>query len=307
MIEYGFGGLLMNKLCKILVLTGCILLSFSTVALGDDIYRLGFGDSLTLTFWSDGYEGLQQCELPVRPDGKVALAFSITQLEDYRLGPGDSLNISVWRFADLSTSITVRSDGKAAFPMIGEMSVDGLTPAKLTQILTEKLRVYIKEPVVTVNIAKPRRLPVMEVLQATGLTVDELTQSIKTVLVKYIKNPQLTLVFSKYRTVRVYVLGEATTPGTYEITKSHNVLDAIGAAGGHTRDANIRQVYVVRKSTGEYIHVDLKRLLKKGDISQNYELGEGDTVYIARNGMSFVRDILPIISGLYQVNEMLKD
>ncbi|HEX2954841.1 MAG TPA: polysaccharide biosynthesis/export family protein [Bacillota bacterium] len=294
----------MKRALKILVLTVGILLSFSTMVLADDLYRLGFGDSLTLTFWSDGYEGLQQCELPVRPDGKVALAFSITQLDDYHLGPGDTLNINVWGISDLNSSITVRSDGKIAFPLIGELTVDGMTPAELAKELTEKLRIYIKEPVVTVNIAKPRRLPVMEVLQATGLTVDELTQSIKTALVKYIKNPQLTLVFSKYRTVRVYVLGEATTPGTYEITKSHNVLDAIGAAGGYTRDANKRQVYVVRKSTGEYIHVDLKRLLKKGDLSQNYELGEGDTVYIARNGMSFVKDILPLLTGLYQVHEM---
>lgn len=297
----------MNRAARILVLTVAVLLSFSTMVMADDAYRLDFGDSLTLTFWPDGYEGLQQCELAVRPDGKVALALSITQLDDYRLGPGDNLNINVWGLADLSSTVTVRSDGKVAFPLIGEMTVDGLTPAELANILTEKLRYYVKEPIVTVNVVKPRRLPVMEILQAAGLTVDELTQSIRTVLAKYIKNPQLTLVFSQYRTVRVHVLGEATKPGTYEIMKSHHVLDALGAAGGYTRDANRRQVYVVRKSTGEYIQVDLNRLLKKGDITQNYVLYEGDTVFIARNGMSFIKDILPIISGLYQVNEMIKD
>ena len=295
----------MFKLCRISVLALLILAAFSTTTMAEEAYRLGFGDVLNLTFWSDGYEeGLQQCELPVRPDGKVALAYAITQLEDYRLGPGDTITITVWGFNDLSSSITVRSDGKVAFPIIGEMTVDGLTPTELTQVLTERLKVYIKDPIVTVNVAKPRRVPVMEVIQASGLTVDELTQSIKAVLSKYMKNPQLTLVFSQYRTVRVYVLGEAEKPGMYEISKSHNVLDAIGAAGGYTKFVNKREVYVIHKATGEYLKVDLDRLLKKGDLSQNYELNDGDIVYLTKNGLSFINDILPIITGLYDLRHL---
>ena len=147
--------------------------------------------------------------------------------------------------------------------------------------------------------------PLIGEVQVEGLTVNELTQTINNLLSKYIKDPQVTLSFIKFRTIRVYVLGEVANPGVYEISKSHNLLDAIGSAGGFTKYANKKEVYVVHKSTSQYQKADLNKLLKKGDLTQNYELGEGDVVYLTPNGLSFLNEVLPYISTAYQIKMLI--
>src|ERR1700761_2939961 len=49
-------------------------------------------------------------------------------VEPYKIGCGDVLNISVWKEHDLSPTVTVRPDGKISMPLVGEMTVTGLTP-----------------------------------------------------------------------------------------------------------------------------------------------------------------------------------
>lgn len=149
--------------------------------------------------------------------------------------------------------------------------------------------------------------PLIGELLVEGLTASELTQTLNGLLGKYMKDPQVTISFVKFRTVRVYVLGEANNPGMYEISKSHNLLDAIGSAGGFTKYANKKEVYVVRKSTGLYQKADLNKLLKKGDLSQNYELSEGDVVYLTPNGLSFVNDVLPYIAAAAQIKSIIEN
>jgi polysaccharide export outer membrane protein len=292
----------MRRTIGILIVTfGLFFIGRSVMAAEDD-YRLGFGDVVTATIWADGdEEGLQVRELAVRPDGKVALSMVIKQTDQYRLGPRDAIDVNVWGYSDIGFSGTIRSDGKIAYPLLGEVEVSGRTPVELAQHLTKALKKYVKDPNVTVNITRQRGIPIMEVLPATGLTADELTQSVKSVLAKYMSNPQVTLAFAKFRTTRVYVLGEVTTPGMYEITKSHCLLDAIGAAGGFTHTARKKEVYVVHKADGSYHKADLDRLLKKADLTQNYELEEGDIVYLVPNGLSFIKDVLPVIMAAYDI------
>ncbi len=83
--------------------------------------------------------------------------------------------------------------------------------------------------------------------------------------------------------------------------KQHNLLDALGVAGGYTKGAVLSKVYVVHKETGKYEEANLTNLLKKGDLSQNFPLSDGDVVYFARNGMSFVNEILPLINAGYYI------
>ncbi|HEX3047250.1 MAG TPA: polysaccharide biosynthesis/export family protein [Bacillota bacterium] len=143
--------------------------------------------------------------------------------------------------------------------------------------------------------------PLVGEIQAAGLTPADLSAKLTQALEEYVKNPQVTINIVKFHTIRVYVLGEVNHPGAYELEKEPNLLAAIGMAGGYTRYAVKRSVHVVHKATGQYVQANLDALLKKGDLTQNYELGEGDVVYLTRNGISFVDDVLPYISALYQI------
>ncbi len=96
---------------------------------------------------------------------------------------------------------------------------------------------------------------------------------------------------------KVYVLGEVKNPMIVLVKGKLTVLDAITEAGGETRDAVLRSVMVIRGELGSQkgIRVNVKDLLKKGDVSQNIELIPGDIVYVPKTFIvhieRFLRDL----------------
>lgn len=144
--------------------------------------------------------------------------------------------------------------------------------------------------------------PLVGEIEAKGLSPNELSQKITLGLKGYVNDPKVTVNVIKFRTNRVYVFGEVSRPGLYELERSHRLLDAIGIAGGYTKDTAKRKIFIIHKeSVDKPIKADLLRLLKNGDTSQNYVLNDGDTVFLSDNGrIDFGRDILPLLSfGLY--------
>jgi polysaccharide biosynthesis/export protein len=72
---------------------------------------------------------------------------------DYRVGPGDVLDIAVFDNDDLSRTPTVQTSGAIALPLLGEVSVVGLTVAEIKQKLTTLLaRDYLVNPQVEVKV-----------------------------------------------------------------------------------------------------------------------------------------------------------
>ncbi len=151
--------------------------------------------------------------------------------------------------------------------------------------------------------------PIIGEVNVMGKCVGQLTEQLTEGLSHYIYNPKVTVNIIKFRTTRVYVLGEVIKPGLYEIEKQHNLLDAIGIAGGYTKNAAKKKVMILHKDQrSNPIKVNLLNMLKNGDMSQNYVLSEGDVVYLADSGkINFATDILPWISATYQVVRMDKD
>jgi polysaccharide biosynthesis/export protein len=68
----------------------------------------------------------------------------------YVIGPEDVLNVYVWKEETLSRTVPVRVDGKISLPLVNELQAAGLTPPQLQEIVVEKLKDYIADPVVTV-------------------------------------------------------------------------------------------------------------------------------------------------------------
>lgn len=71
---------------------------------------------------------------------------------DYRLQPGDTVSISVWKEKDLETDALVRPDGGLSFPLVGDVGAAGHTLRQVREVLTQRLKPYIPDPVVTVAI-----------------------------------------------------------------------------------------------------------------------------------------------------------
>lgn len=91
--------------------------------------------------------------------------------------------------------------------------------------------------------------PLIGEIEVAGQTPGEVTKSITTRISEYIRDPIVTVNVIKMRTTRVHVLGEVPRPGTYELEKQHNLLDAIAAAGGCTKEAAKKKSILSKKKT----------------------------------------------------------
>lgn len=96
---------------------------------------------------------------------------------------------------------------------------------------------------------------------------------------------------------RVFVLGEVKSPQIINIKGQLRLVDAITQAGGYTQDAVLKSIVVIRGELGSQkaIRVNLKQILKKGDIGQNIELMPGDIVYVPK---TFIVDLERLLRDL---------
>lgn len=74
----------------------------------------------------------------------------------YQLQPGDKLRIMVWKEPELDREMVVSPDGSISFPLVGAINASGNTVTALQRIITDGLRNYISDPVVTVTIEEVR-------------------------------------------------------------------------------------------------------------------------------------------------------
>ena len=200
-----------------------------------------------------------------------AMAATPLKLDDYKLRPGDVLSITVLGYDEFA--LPANTGGAPGFLV----RPDG----------------YFS-------------FPLIGEVSVQDQTVGTLTETLRVRLSDYLLEPKVSVNLARLGATRVYVLGEVMKPGSYEIEKAHNLLDAVTAAGGPTKDGAKRNVYVVRRSKpGEYQKVNLLAILKKGDQSQNVTLNEGDSVFLTSNGrINFAQDIMPFILAGYYVDAL---
>jgi polysaccharide export outer membrane protein len=160
--------------------------------------------------------------------------------EGFVIGPEDLLVVNVWKEPEISRSIPVRSDGKIALPLIGEMEASGKTPTRLGQEIASKLQSYISDPEVTV-------------------------------------------IVQEIRSQRFNILGQVAKPGSYLLSNSAKVLDAIAVAGGFRDFAKKKSIYILRRSAdGEQTRLkfNYSEVVKGKNPEQNVELKPRDTVIV---------------------------
>jgi polysaccharide export outer membrane protein len=169
-------------------------------------------------------------------------AASYASSGDYRIGPGDMLNVVVWHNPEVSGPTPVRPDGRISMPLIGDVVAAGKAPMALADEIKEKLKPYIKDPIVTVT-------P---------------TQFVGPVA----------------RQIRV--IGEAAQPRAIAFSSDLTLLDVMIDVGGLTRYADGDRAVIVRveRGTQQTYHVHLDSLIRDGDVTQNVAMQPGDILII---------------------------
>lgn len=167
----------------------------------------------------------------------------------YKVGSGDILKIDVYNHDDLKTVVRVDETGFIIMPLIGRVKVADMTITKVSDSIAMKL--------------------------ADG----------------YIVNPQVNVFIEEFRSKKVVILGYVQKPGLYELSGSISFLELISKAGGLTEEsgntATIKRK-TKEKEKSDVIVIDLAALIEKGDLNQNTQILDGDTIYISKAGMCFI-------------------
>jgi polysaccharide export outer membrane protein len=201
---------------------------------------LAWGQSTTIQ--STSKPGVSTEIASVAADAAVPSSISTGKPHDeaFVIGSDDILAISVWKEADISRTLPVRSDGKISLPLIGEVQASGQTPRQLEVDIAARLQNYISEPDVTV-------------------------------------------IVQEVRSQRFNILGQISRPGSYALTNSMTVLDAIAMAGGFRDFAKQKSIYILRaKADGaqQRIGFNYKDMIKGKSPDQNVKLLPRDTIVV---------------------------
>ena len=124
-------------------------------------------------------------------------------------------------------------------------------------------------------------VPYLGEIQVAGLTQTEIASKIAKMLadqdIVYDAKVQISLI-SLHRP-QVRVLGAVLRPGSYDFKDGDTVFDAVAQGGSYRDDAMLEAASLTHKDSDEPIPINLKKLFA-GDLSQNYELSNGDVIYI---------------------------
>jgi polysaccharide export outer membrane protein len=126
-------------------------------------------------------------------------------------------------------------------------------------------------------------LPLIGEIQASGMTPLQLQNDITQRLKSFLANPEVTVIVTDPRSHHFNIMGQVAKPGTYPLSQSMTVLDAISLAGGFRDFAKATKVYVLRTmpdGTKVRLPFNYKEAIKGNKPEKNVVLSAGDTIVV---------------------------
>lgn len=100
-------------------------------------------------------------ELPaLTPDLLVEPQVPLDQFDSYRLGPGDAFFVSIPRFPDLNFQATLDLQGNVLVPLVGAVSLRGLTLEEAERRIQAELNRFVVNPDVSLSLVAQRPVQV---------------------------------------------------------------------------------------------------------------------------------------------------
>jgi polysaccharide export outer membrane protein len=126
-------------------------------------------------------------------------------------------------------------------------------------------------------------LPLVGELQAAGKTPLQLEQDIAGRLKNYITDPEVTVMVEQINSEKFNILGQVGRPGSYPLTATTTIVDAIALAGGFKDFAKKKGVYILRKNAEgneSRIAFNYQDFIKGKDTNQNITVKPHDTIIV---------------------------
>lgn len=134
-------------------------------------------------------------------------------------------------------------------------------------------------------------------MQAAGITVPDLKKTLEDRYTAILKDPVISIELKDFQKPYFIAMGEVGKPGKYDLRADTKLSEAVAIAGWLSKDAKHSQVLLLRKATNDQVEVkqiDLKKLLKGENLSEDVRLEPGDTVVVPQNRISKIKPFVPL-------------
>ena len=172
---------------------------------------------------------------------------------EYVLDTGDQIRVDVFRVPQYSGDYEILGGGLLLLPMVGQVSVAGLTIGEAQSVISQAYASRLRRPIINVTLLSPRPLKIGIAGEASRPGINTLQR---------------------------------------EGTQSLSLVDALEIAGGITQSADLQQI-VIRRSISvvseQMLVSDLQAFLDTGDLRHDLFLRDGDTILVPTNDQ-FDRD-----------------
>jgi protein involved in polysaccharide export with SLBB domain/serine acetyltransferase len=180
-------------------------------------------------------------ERPLSPAEALAKFDAITS-PTYEFGIGDEITIEIWNRPELSGKQIIGPDGIITLPLIGSVSI-------------------------------------------SGMSRDAAVEDIKTRLSAYYDDLSVNIRVEHYSSNHVFILGRVDHAGALEFDTAPTLLEALARSGalpvsGAASDKAALNRCAVIRGRDAIVWVDLKALLKDGNLAYNLQLKRNDVIYI---------------------------
>ena len=126
-------------------------------------------------------------------------------------------------------------------------------------------------------------LPLAGEVVAAGRTPLQLEQDITARLKNYMTDPEVTVIVQQINSEKYNILGLVGRPGSYSLTVTTTIVDAIANAGGFKDFAKKKAIYILRQNPagGETrLNFNYQDFIKGKNTSQNVVLMPHDTIIV---------------------------
>ena len=176
-----------------------------------------------------------------------------TRYPRYKIGSGDTFDVNFELSPEFNQTVTVQPDGFITLRSVGDVNV-------------------------------------------AGQTVPELTQTLKQAYGKILNDPLIVVMLKDFEKPYFIADGQVGKPGRYDLRGDVTLAEAIAIAGGFTDAAKHSQVLLFRRVSDEWVEakvVNIKQMLKNGNLHEDPHLHPGDMLVVPKNTLSKIQRYIP--------------
>jgi polysaccharide biosynthesis/export protein len=171
----------------------------------------------------------------------------------YELHPSDVLDITFPFTPEFNQTVTIQPDGYIALTTVGNLHV-------------------------------------------AGDTIPGLTDQLRAAYAKILHDPVVNIVLKDFEKPYFIASGELSRPGKYELRTDTTLTEAVAIAGGFTENSKHSEVILFRRVSNNWVElkkVDVKKMFKQADLSEDLHLQAGDMVFVPQNRYSKIKRYIP--------------